>query len=509
MSARFEEARKHREYRNYAAAIPLYEQCLADMPSSVDVAFELANCYIHDPHQPRYKDAANLLLRVLQQLPDNCLILNELGVCFNFLAQYKLALHYFRKTVYLLRSASSPGCMLIPPTQRNECLHLALNNVGQCCVKLEDYEAALNAYLEAILVNPDAASTLIALADLHYFQKRYDASLAIFRRHPELETNPDYAYKKSFVLLAMRRFEEGFALYECRLHNNFCPITKLPARVDVPFLPYWRGPTLDTSCRRLLVVYEQGIGDNVMFFRFLLELASRFPLLDLAYFCKPVVQHLFTFHDHTNIRIVQEVHPDAHDAKVYLMSLPHFLDVRTIHPWPTNYLRRDVERETRWRTYLQALPSSCSKRVGFAMQGLLTHSFVQKVLLLPEVETQLFAVCPDVAFVSLQQDALLTSCTNVYQPPDLDHDEPFVDTVALLHTLDLVVTVDTSIAHLAGVAGVRTLLLLGQGSDWRWFQDEGSCSWYTNVVILRAPQQSFASVLPAASAWIASQHSRR
>ena len=81
---------------------------------------------------------------------------------------------------------------------------------------------------------------------------------------------------------------------------------------------------------------------------------------------------------------------------------------------------------------------------------------------------------------------------------DLDRDGHFVDTISILKQLDLVITVDTSIIHLSGVLGIPTLLLLGYGSDWRWFSDTEKTAWYDSVLILRMTEnRSMNELIPA------------
>ena len=68
---------------------------------------------------------------------------------------------------------------------------------------------------------------------------------------------------------------------------------------------------------------------------------------------------------------------------------------------------------------------------------------------------------------------------------NIDDDVPFEDTIAILNNIDLFITIDTSVAHIAGVMGVNTWLLLGYGSDWRWFNEDTKCEWYDSVTYIR------------------------
>ena len=94
-----------------------------------------------------------------------------------------------------------------------------------------------------------------------------------------------------FVYLAKKQFQKGFGLYETRLHHNNINVqTGLKDRVDIPNIKYWDGKQ---PCKNLLVVYEQGIGDNIQYYRFIIELSKKYPNMKITYFCKNIVAHVF------------------------------------------------------------------------------------------------------------------------------------------------------------------------------------------------------------------------
>ena len=160
--------------------------------------------------------------------------------------------------------------------------------------------------------------------------------------------------------MAKQSFLKGFELYESRLETNkLCDQTKLITRVQVD-IPYWDGLI---PCDNLLVVYEQGIGDNILYYRFLIELAEMYPMMKITYFCKCNVSHIFK-KIHNNINIIDDsesIDTTDFDYKLYIMSLPYILKKSKISYNIHNYIVTDEKKSEYWRSKL----SNNKLKVGF------------------------------------------------------------------------------------------------------------------------------------------------
>jgi hypothetical protein len=183
--------------------------------------------------------------------------------------------------------------------------------------------------------------------------------------------------------------------------------------------------------------------------------------------------------------------PQNFDFQTFMMSLPMWLQTRfdDIPSWPS-YLAADPERVERWRT---RLGDSKGPKVGIAWQP--NMKGFDKRHELPLQSFQALSRIPGVRLISLQvndgveQLKHLPPGMNVEAFDDLDAGpDAFVDTAALMENLDLVVTCDTSIGHLAGALGRPTWVALKKQANWRWFVDRADSPWYPTVKLYRQQQ---------------------
>ena len=150
------------------------------------------------------------------------------------------------------------------------------NNLGVCYNNLKNYKQAETCFLISLrLLDNDKINSM--LGSLYFYIKHYDNSIFFYRK-----MNPTHIdlYNMSFPYLAKQEFSIGLKLYENRLLNNgVCSQTKQNLRADVPFIPYWNG---SDKCNHLLIIYEQGIGDNIQYFRFMIELSVKYPTMKIT-----------------------------------------------------------------------------------------------------------------------------------------------------------------------------------------------------------------------------------
>jgi tetratricopeptide (TPR) repeat protein len=394
-----------------------------------------------------YKKAINCYYEILKYNKNDLNTLNKIGMCFFNLGNFEMAIKNFEK--------------ILP--QLNQPIPDLLTNIGFCYGKIKDYNTALKYYIKANKIKPSSNNYKI-LGDLYFYMKKYDESIKCYDKADENNNNHIILYNKCFPYLAQKKYKIGLELYEYRLYNNYCDQTKMNARVEIPNIDYWDGIK---ECKRLLVVYEQGIGDNIMYYRFIIELSNKYPDMTIDYFCKDIVSHLFNIYN--NINIIDNVELSLYDYKLYIMSLPKILNIETIKPNSINYINVNEDKLNYWNNIINSL--SNKYKVGIVCNGLLS-SFIDK-----NIPIEYFNKLKElnVELISLDKD---NNSLNI------DIDKPFEDTICILRNIDLLITIDTAIVHIAGVLNINTWLLLGYGSDWRWFNDN-NCYWYNSVNILR------------------------
>jgi tetratricopeptide (TPR) repeat protein len=406
-----------------------------------------------------------------QYIPSYCIIYNELATSYFSHNKYKETIDCYQKIT----------------SKRNNIPDIYVNQ-AICHRSLMEYSKAIICLKIALSLEKND-STYRSLGNIYFYSKMYKDSI----KHYESIKNQDYndLYNTSFPYLAIKKFVKGFKLYENRLaSNDIHPQTNNISRVEIPSIPYWDGKV---SCNHLMVIYEQGIGDNIQFFRFIIELSNRYPELKITYFCKNIVSHLFNTETYKNITVIDDssgINISLFDKKIYIMSLPYILTLNTIIPNSINYIVCDSKNDEKWRNKL--IPFENKLKVGFMYSGLLI-SYINKHIDLEYFkpiccDKNIQTICLHKMDSKIKEDFSKIDFANEILVEDLDMEKAFVDTISILRNIDVLVTIDTSIAHLAGVMGIKTLLLLGYTSDWRWFDNDDKV-WYDSVDIIRMTEQ--------------------
>ena len=300
----------------------------------------------------------------------------------------------------------------------------------------------------------------------------FDTALCVQPDHPLAHFN------RALAWLKRGKFREGWVEYEWRWK------TGLVARPEVP-RPRWDGAPLQG--RGIFIHTEQGSGDVFQFVRFLSMVKERNGRIVFACptYLSPILQGLEEVDEWFPIDVPGNIH---FDVQVPLLSLPAALGiVENTIPRTVPYLSADPQRVRRWGAHLQGLSGF---KVGLCWQGSPTHRGDR----LRSLPLSLFAPLgrvPSVHLISLQKGAGEEQITpNLNWGPltvleGRDEDGGFSDTAAILQHLDLVITCDTSVAHLAGALGRPVWVLLPIGSDWRWLEHRSDSPWYPTMRLFR------------------------
>ncbi len=322
------------------------------------------------------------------------------------------------------------------------------------------YELGRKAAERALALDPDHAAALNNLGFNLRALGHLEDSLTAFDR--ALELDPDFAHarwNRSFSLLQLGRYEEGFADYELR--ERF-PQTQPLGRI--PDCPRWSGTPLSG---KLLILAEQGLGDTLMFARFLPEvlastsqvvLAVQVPLVEL------LQQHFPTI----------EVLPvGAHENQSFaawcaLWSLPALFKTRKTNlPGRTGYLKAPEERVAAWQARIQASRLG-RPAVGLVWQGQFAGQDNEMAdrSLPPHLVADWIRRQPEIAWFSLQWGAPALPVPGLIDlAPAIG---PFSEAAAAMMALDLVISVDTASAHLAGALGKSCWVPLRYAGEWRY-----------------------------------------
>jgi hypothetical protein len=295
-----------------------------------------------------------------------------------------------------------------------------------------------------------------------------DCYRAALRLHPD---DPVLHVNLGIALLLAGRFDAGWEEYEWRFRAG-------AARIPPCTQPRWNGEEL--AGRTLLIRAEQGIGDTIQFCRYVTMAAARGPV---ALEVQPGLRHLVR---DLPARIIEAggVLP-VFDLWCPLLSLPPLLGMQAPAP---PYLTADADRVAAWRDRIGVH----GRRIGIAWQGN-PASAAERGRSIPLREFLPLAQIPGVRLISLQKHHGLEQFAGV---PDgvrietLDDDfdagpDAFIDTAAVMQCLDMVITSDTSVAHLAGALGRPVWVGLQHVPDWRWLLEGEDCLWYPTMRLFR------------------------
>ncbi len=345
-------------------------------------------------------------------------------------------------------------------------------NLGNTLLDRDDLEAAETHLRRAISLDPSLAEAHASLGFLLTGDGRHDE--AIDSCATAIALSPDFAqahWNQSFAYMLKGDYAAGWEKYEWRKrHDRFIRgLTTLPGRE-------WQGEPL--LGQTVLVRAEQGLGDTIQFARYLPLLIKRGADVVLA--CPEALIRLLR--QMPGLRVVPRTAPrPAHDFWIDQMSLPRVFGTRvdTI-PSAEGYLRGDPAAMARWRPKL-----ANGFRIGLVWAGNPAHSNDARRSMPLASLAPLIAV-PDCAFISLQVGPGSGCVTAGFGIEDRSSAlTDLMETANLIAALDLVVTIDSCVAHLAGALGVPTWIMLPFAPDWRWLAGRSGSPWYGSARLFR------------------------
>ena len=511
-----------RQQGKIAEAIDLYEQAIAHNPDLVEAHLNKANALLD---VGEYQRAIASYEQVIKMQPNSALAYNNLGWLKQQIGEIDSAILYYQAALQiapnLYETAHNLANLFKEKNQFNEaiacylnalqinpnltyslmglgtvwqqqgklaeafdCYQQALkqepnnpethNNVGAFYHKQGNAKAAIPHYRQALKLKPDFVDAINnlghALVDLGEFQE------AFYCHSRALELQPDNAtahLELGLTLLLFGDFQRGFAEYEWRWRTP-----QLQPRQFKQ--PVWDGS--DLQGKTILLHVEQGFGDSIQFIRYAPIIRSRGAKVMVA--CYPELMRLFaTVAGIEYLSASFEGLPEF-DVHAPLMSLPRIVGT-TLETIPANvpYLAPPAECKF-------ALSSEAKLKVGIVWAGSpQRRKDAQRSCSLSDFIR--FLDVPGIAFYSLQKNLSPSDRTLLNQRlvPDLSpHLSDFADTASAISQLDLVISVDTAVAHLAGALGKPVWVLLSFAPDWRWLLQREDNPWYPTARLFRQSQ---------------------
>ncbi len=357
----------------------------------------------------------------------------------------------------------------------------AFNNRGNALREIRRNEEALASYDKALALNPNFADVFTncgaALMDLGRFEEAissYDKALAAKPDYPEA------AFNRGLLALLLGDFSFGWTCYEKRWEPADAPKRKLIA----PY-PVWKGE--DISGKRIIVYEEQGLGDIIHFSRYLSKLSELGA--QVTFLVRRSMHRLLSSFIPAIRLIDKHMDGECFDYQCALLSLPGAFKT-AFHSIPANipYLRPEPDLVTKWRERI----GGHGLKVGICWQGSPTGK-IDRGRSIPLRRFKALSDIPNVRLISLQKEHGLDQLAELkgelkIETLGADFDagaDAFIDTAAVMSCLDLIVTSDTSIAHLAGALGRPVWVALKLAPEWRWLLHRSDSPWYPTMTLYR------------------------
>jgi tetratricopeptide (TPR) repeat protein len=439
-----------------------------------------------------WRQARDAYLAALQRAPTQAETHNALGLAFGHLGDHANAEKAYRNAL-----------------RHNPRLAAAWSNLGRLHIQGRDYPRATAALARALALDPDNPSIRGNIGLAHYQAGRLAAAAAAWEREFAVR-EPELAWNQALAALGRRDWASGWRLYEAR----FFRAAPLAVGRQFAALPRWRGEPLAAGAR-LRVWGEQGAGDQIQFARFIPALRALGVPLRLAchYGLAPLFAASFGELAVEPLKRGEQAGLPG-ELAVSLCELPACLGLKASTDYfvPPPYLAPSRAARQRWAGRLPAAPGRPA-RVGLAWAGAGSHVADATRSLPFAAIARLVAAHPGIEFHSLQvgprADDLVASGLPLRDWSALLRD--YDDTAALIERLDLVLSVDTSVAHLAGALGRPAHVLLKFEPEWRWSRvpggDPAATFWYPSLVLQRQPAPGdWAPALAAMDAALAALH---
>ena len=429
---------------------------------------EARNKYAISLHQRKKFNAAKQLFEeAVKAHPDSLQAHINLANAFRSLKQLSDAEQHFR-----LALAIKPDSVE------------ALSNLSHLLSECGRYQEAEQLSGLALRSDPQHLGALnnraLALRGLNRLTEAEQCLRRLLENHPDSE---DAKINLAYILFSLGKFEQAWPLHEARFH----PKNSQAVFKQIPQLQQrWQGESLQG--KNLLIWPEQGIGDQIQFIRYLDILKSLGPKHIFVY-CIKALEHCFSTFAAPDVSIISQTQDvPSHDLWVPLLSLPLLCQTTSSNvPAHVPYLQANPALTAQFQEQLK----SCNRfKIGICWSGSSSYKYDHERSINLASFKALTAL-DQVQFFNLQPHSRLAFLQEFgEQAYDLGHEidadtAAFEETAALINNLDLIITCDTSVGHLAGALGKPVWLLLAHVADWRWMTMRDDSIWYPYTRLFR------------------------
>jgi hypothetical protein len=408
-------------------------------------------------------EADDLAARMLAAMPEHPHILHLAGIVSYRNGRTAEAIQRMEKSQEI-----APDVALYP---RNMC------EVYRGAGRLED---AVRAGRRAIELAPKDARAYFNLALILYEKLDLEESVRVADEAIALEPDyPEAHFEKAEALLLAGRMKEGWESYEWRFK-----LKQAEGMLPKTDKPQWDGQALPPG--KLLIIGDQGFGDCIQFGRLIpwAALLAPQPIVAASGELTPILKQI----PGIGKFVTRWEDTGEYEAFIPLSGLPRLAGITTENVPPAGYLAPPEALVREWGEKLDRLCPRGKKRIALVWAGRPTHKNDKKRTLKLAQFAPLFAR-DDLCIVTVQKGDQIAQAGAYYGRAPLVNLGPeigdFIDTMAILRNVHHLVTIDTSVAHVAGAIGAPASLVLPKAPDWRWLLDREDTPWYPSIKLFR------------------------
>lgn len=441
---------------NLGAAKEYLTKACPDLVSNPRILSKLAAI---DIRLGLFEDAKNSLIRSLEISGEFFETLHNLGLAYAGLGELEKGKFYLEKAVRLTNNSPAP-----------------FFNLGKVHHDLSEFKEAIICYENCLNLDQNFLPALYSKADVLKEMNKLNEAINCYDKIFKLRPNEaDALCGVSTLYLLKGDFQKGWSAYSHRWKQMQAGSYRYSNIKELETIAEAKG-------KNLLVWYEQGMGDSIQFSRYIPLLLEA--EINLTFEVQKPLETLFKRNYFCKV-ISTGSTGEEFDFQIPLLNLPKLFNTDfTNIPLSSGYIKADLSLVSYWKNYLHGLPNKIN--IAIAISGNRDHiNDRNRSINLNYFEelskiANLFIVQKEIAISDL--DYLKRNKKIFFLGDDI---QSFNDTAAILESMDLVVSVDTSLIHLAGAMGKNAILLLPFVPEWRWLLDRSDSPWYKSIQILR------------------------
>lgn len=463
MTKEYVTAKQHFDFGVYLVSTGDLEHSIVAFCKAIELNPEYSEAYnnlgLIFLQKEQLPEAEAFFQRALELEPEDFHIYHNIGLLFLEKKQYTDAKYYFEQSIQLYPDSAE-----------------GYNHLGIAFEGLTEEEKAEDAYRKASKLNPSYAEAYYNLGDLLKTKQRLPEAEAFYQEALRLKPNFQQAqFALSSLYLLQGRFEEGWSQYdELRMQS----LSKKPEAI-----PAWQGE--DLGGHSILLFYEQGFGDTIQFIRYVKEVAEQ-GVETTIWIQRPLAALIHHAFPQVKIYCSKTAPVESYDFACSIPSLPKLFKASERNISGKPYLKPSFQWSAQWKSKLREKLSSQEQRIGLVWAGNPKHHNDHNRSIPLNLFQELLAL-PQITWISLQVGERAQEAQQFSQQLfDFSAElTDFAQTSGLIDNLDLVISVDSAVAHLAGAMGKRTWLLLPFDPDWRWQLDRCNSPWYDSIRLFR------------------------